>query len=324
MPRSFIGCAFGWLVSVALSASDFVKIQLDPTQVTASRWDIGSPALVVDGRLDTLMVTVREGYRCRDVDLLCQEFIALLRRASGGEVNFSIADRFELDEFPPDTHPAMPFTAENYDRHYGERFRNAGNRQADYRSISHDSKFRIIPWVEAGEVDAIWVFAPDGTGFWETVMAGRGAYWINGPAQTEVDCSKRFVFYGFGMAAHQGVGFMCENTAHMIENIMGHRIAVGWPAIHAVTGWNTLDLINPDRTPVTRWQNDWEHFIASDSMHWDVRHVAPRQSQAGLSHYPPTAGGNYGWSAVLHNFGGGEMELFSTYGGHGWLELTIR
>ena len=270
-----------------------------------------NPRIWKDGRL----ITVREAYGCRDVDNLCQEFISLLDRASGGQVRFSVVDRFELDEFPRDTNPAMPFTAENYDQYRSEGFRSSGDREADYFAICNDPRFQINPRVEVGDVDAIWVFAPDGTGFWETVMAGRGAYWINGRPQPNVRCSKRFVIYGFGMAAHQGVGFMCENTAHMAENIMARRIAMAWPRTHAVTGWNTLDLTQPGRSPVIRLQNDWEYFITSDAMHWDVQHVAPRQSQAGLSHYPPTACNNYGWSAALHNFSGSELEWFQTYGG---------
>jgi hypothetical protein len=271
-----------------------------------------NPHVWKDGRLQT----VREAYQARDVDLLCSQFIQWLKRASGGQVNFSVVARFELDEFPPDLDPEVTFTAENYDRFRNEGYDIFNSAKADYPTIINDPRFRIVPRVEADEIDAVWIFAPDGTGFWETAMAGRDAYWINGEPYPEINCSKRFVLYGFGMAAHQGVGFMCENTAHMTENILGGRIMHAWPGCHFAVGWNTLNLANPNRRPLLRRLNDWEFFTSSDAVHWDAKLVLPGRSQAGLSHFPPTACVNYGWSPVHLEFhSAGEAENFLTFGG---------
>ena len=261
-------------------------------------------------------MTVREAYGYRDIDRLCADYMSFLKRASGGQVNFSVADRFELDEFPPDNDPAVTFTPENYEEYHRQGYDLFNHGGANYVAICGDPRFRIVPRVESGDLDAVWVFGPDYTGFWETAMIGRGAYWINGAAYPEVNCARRFVVYGFGSAAHQGVGFMLENTAHMTENILNHRIASGWPSRHRVTGWTTLDLTNPARRAVDRTLNDWEFFTVSDAVHWDVALVAPGISQAGLSHFPPTACVNYGWSAIRHEFDvSWESESYRTYGG---------
>ncbi|HYG34234.1 MAG TPA: hypothetical protein VEC99_05595, partial [Clostridia bacterium] len=55
-------------------------------------------------------LTVQEAYNYRDVDKLCSDYINFLRKASGGQVNFSIESKFVLDEFPPDNDPAVDFT----------------------------------------------------------------------------------------------------------------------------------------------------------------------------------------------------------------------
>lgn len=276
-----------------------------------------NPKVRIDGQLRT----VREAYHYRDIDALCRDYITFLKRASGGQVNFSVAERFELDEFPPETDPDVTFTPENYDAYKRKGYDMFNSGKPDYAAICRDSRFRIVPRVEAGEVDAVWVFGPDCTGFWETAMAGKDSYWVNGEAHPEVECSRRFVIYGFGMASHQGVGFMLENTAHMAENILGSRIASGWPAQHEVNGWTTLNLNNPARTRVTRRLNDWEFFTVSDAVHWDTKLTAPGGSQAGLSHFPPTACVNYGWSAVRINFDAPwHVEHFQTYGGSWRLE----
>jgi hypothetical protein len=266
-------------------------------------------------------LTVREAYHCRDIDALCLDYVTFLKRASGGQINFSVVARFELDEFPPDNDPSVTFTPENYDQYRSQGYDIFNSNKADYLAICNDPRFQIVPRVETGEVDAVWIFAPDGTGFWETAMAGRDAYWINGAAYPELNCSKRFVLYGFGMASHQGVGFMLENTAHMAENILGNRITAEWPAVHRLTNSTTLDLTNPTRRPQARLLNDWEYFTVSDAVHWDARLVAPGQSQAGISHFPPTACVNYGWSSVRLEFNGNwEVEHFLIYEGTWRLE----
>jgi hypothetical protein len=204
----------------------------------------------------------------------------------------------------------------NYDDYHRQGYDLFHHGGANCVAICRDPRFQIVPRVESGDLDAVWVFGPDYTGFWETAMVGRDAYWINGAAYPEVNCARRFVVYGFGSAAHQGVGFMLENTAHMTENILHNRIASGCPSRHQVSGWTTLDLTNPTRRAVDRTLNDWEFFTVSDAVHWDVELVSPGRSQAGLSHFPPTACVNYGWSAIHHEFDASwEIESYRTYGG---------
>jgi hypothetical protein len=257
-----------------------------------------NPHVVIHGE----RLRVKDAYNYRDIDRLCADYATFLRKASGGQVNFSVAYRYELDEYPPETDPGVTFTPENYDQYRAEGYDIFNHAKADYVAICADPRFRIVPKVEAGRVDAVWIFAPDYTGFWEAAMAGEGAYWVNGGPYPEIACSRKFVLFGFGMADHQGVGFMLENTGHMIENIMHERIASGWPARHRVTGWTTLDLTNPDRAPVVRDLNDWGFFTSTDAVHWDAELVVPGGSQAGLSHFPPTACVNYGWSAPRFDF----------------------
>ena len=265
-----------------------------------------NPGVWKDGQLRSY----RQTYGSRDIDALSADYIKFVRRASGGQVNFNVAFRFELDEFPPDNDPAVTFTAQNYDSYRSSGYDMFNHGKADYVAICQDPRFGLVPKAESGQLDAVWVFAPDCTGFWETAMAGTGAFYVNGGAYPEISCSRKFVLYGFGSAAHQGVGFMLENTGHMMEVIMRDRIASGWPLRNPVAGWNTLDLTNPERGPVVRWLNDWSFFTCTDGMHWDPQLVAPGHSQAGLSHFPPTACENYGWADPRITFLPWEAENF--------------
>ncbi len=261
-------------------------------------------------------LTVQQAYQYRDVDALCRDYIAFLKKASGGQVNFSVAHKFVLDEFPPDNDPNVSFTPDNYDQLLAQHYDMWDHGHADYLSICNDPRFQIVPRVEAGEVDAVWVFPPCNCGFWETAMAGQGAFYVNGGAYPQVNCSRKFVLYGFGIEPHQGVGFMLENTAHMAEVLLRAHIATDWPATHRITGWNTLNLMNPNRAVTTHDLNDWDYFTVADAVHWDASLVAPGQSQAGLSHFPPPTAHNYGWSAVVLNFDGfWEAGRFQSFAG---------
>lgn len=261
-------------------------------------------------------LTVQQAYHWRDVDELCRNYIEFLKRASGGQVNFSVACKFVLDEFPPDNDPEVTFTPANYDQFLSQGYDMWNHGKADYDTLCNDPRLRIIPRVEAGEVDAIWVFPPCNCGFWETAMAGRGAFRANGECYPSVNCARKFVLYGFGTEPHQNAGYMLENTAHMAEVIMRKHIAVDWPTNHAITGWNTLNLMDPNRAVTIHHLNDWDYFTVTDSVHWDTTLVAPGHSQAGLSHFPPNALANYGFWPVELNFNGfWEAGQFETYDG---------
>src|SRR6185437_8880438 len=134
-------------------------------------------------------------------------------------------------------------------------------------------------------------------------MAGPNPYWVNGAPITDSALTRNVVFYGFGKDPHQGVGFMCENTCHMTENILG-RISANWPRTVASRVFQTLTWNDPNRVLVDRLVNDWTHFTQAEAASWDPMLVAPGHAQAGLSHYPPTALYNYDWSTMSLDFSG--------------------
>lgn len=253
------------------------------------------PEILVAGSL----VQAASQYGYRDVNQLVAEYIDLFRRASGGQVAWSF-EQLNLNEFPPPEDPSHPrFNAANYVmlRSQGYDYGNNPIPGPAYRSILADPRFGIGDRVRNAELDGIWVFAPSGCAFAETAMIGPNPYWINGAPIYEQSLDRNVVFYGFGKESHQGVGFMCENTAHMAENIMS-RIASNWPRNISTRVFNTLNLDNPNRHLVIKSIHDWTHFTQSEAASWDPVLVAAGASQAGLSHFPPTAMFNYNWSTV--------------------------
>lgn len=245
-------------------------------------------------------VRASEYYNFRDVSQLIAQYIDLLRRASGGQTVWSVADRYDLDEFGPAGTPSQTvFDATNY-----LALRNQDYSYAvSYDALIHDPRFGIVEKVNSGKVDAIWVFGMPGVNYWETAMAGPSPYWVNGAPIPDSALTGNVVFYGFGKEPHQGVGFMCENTCHMTENIMG-RLSADWPRTVSSRVFQSLALNDPNRVLVNQAINEWTHLTQAEAANWNPVLVAPGNAQAGLSHYPPTALYNYDWSTLNLDFSG--------------------
>lgn len=275
-------------------------------------------ALVINydpvARFGGLEQRVGEHYGYRDVDTLISQYISLLKKASSGQTVWSVAYRFDLDEFPlPSDHNKPAFTAATYADLLSQGYDYWNNGGPDYHGILRDPRFDLIGKINAGDIDAVWIFSVFGTGFWETAMAGPSPYWINGGPIPDSVLTRNVVFYGFGKEGHQGVGFMCENTAHMTENIIRDHIAREWPRNNACQSFATLNLDNPTRHLIQRSVNDWTHFTQGEAASWDPALVAPGQSQAGLSHFPPVAAYNYDWNPFQFNFD--NLNAFRVYDG---------
>jgi hypothetical protein len=238
-------------------------------------------------------------------DDLIPAYIEGLWKASGGQVNWHVKERHLLYEFLPSTDPSGPWTADTYvDNYNGLRQEKMG----DYHAILNDPRFDIIRKVESGEIDAVWMMGFPFTFFFETAMAGRGAYWINGIVP-DVESCKKFVIYGFSY--ERGVGCMFENTAHMTEQIM-ERHGWDWPKTGTFPVWNILDFNDPNRRLVPTNLNDWKRFSLSDTANYGPDIVSPGNAGAGLAHFPPNASYNYGWGGIFDDFrwGAGPWRTF--------------
>jgi hypothetical protein len=210
-------------------------------------------------------------------DELTAKYITDLRECSYGYANFDVVERIEVDRFPVKDDGFL------YD---GDQFvkalrSNAGFHQpdlVDYHRILAD--FNIIEKINSGAIDEVWLYAFPYAGFYESIMAGPGAFWCNAPPLTDTDrAKKRFVIMGFNY--QRGVGEMIENMGHRAESIMTH-------VFRNKKGDENL----------------WERFTRYDKTH-------PGQAEVGIVHYAPNSLKDYDWGNrarvrsrcdVWHNF----------------------
>lgn len=202
-----------------------------------------------------------EALNWNNPDDLIPRHIADLKDCSYGYANFQVVERVEVDRFPA---KADGFVYDGDD--FVKCFRqNAGFHQpdmVDYHRILAD--FDVVNKVNSGAIDEVWLFAFPYAGFYESIMAGPGAFFCNAPALEGVaGAQRRFIIMGYNY--QRGAGEMLENMGHRAESIVGHA--------HRFTRGDA---------------NLWERFTRYDKTH-------PGQAEVGIVHFAPNSQRDYDW-----------------------------
>lgn len=194
-----------------------------------------------------------------DPDDLARRYIADVRDCSYGLVNYTIAKRVEVDGFPVKV-DGFRYTPESYLRSWrsGRGFHQPDG--VDYPRLL--AEFDVIPQINRGEIDEVWLFAFPYAGYYESIMVGPGAFWCNAPPLA-LPAARRFVVMGFNY--ERGVGEMLEDLGHRAESILAH-------AFRHTAGAANL----------------WERFTRYDATH-------PGRAECGNVHFAPNSVRDYDW-----------------------------
>jgi hypothetical protein len=197
-----------------------------------------------------------------NVENLSVGFMSDILQVSGGLVRYQIVQRIDVDAFPAKVDGYV------YDaRTYLNVVRGIAHpympQDADYYAIL--KRFEILHRVANHEIDEVWVFSFPHAGFYESIMAGPGAFWCNAPPLRNTERSeRRFVIMGFSY--ERGVGEMLENMGHRAESIME----------------KTFEKLSGEA-------NLWKRFIRYDKTH-------PRSAACGNVHFAPNSVRDYDWN----------------------------
>jgi hypothetical protein len=210
---------------------------------------------------------LHEVLRWRDPDELAHKYIADVREGSYGLADFEIAERIEVDGFPV-KQDGFRYTPESYLACWRA---HSGFHQpdgVDYHRLLDE--FDVIAKINSGAIDEVWLFGFPYAGYYESIMAGPGAFWCNAPplehrAGASPAPTRRFVIMGFNY--ERGVGEMLEDLGHRAESIM----------VKVFEGtWGDANL--------------WERFTRYDKTH-------PGQAECGNIHFAPNSQSDYDWGS---------------------------
>jgi hypothetical protein len=196
-----------------------------------------------------------------DPRALTDECVADLEECSGGYVRYDIVEWQDVDAYPL-KEDGFRYTEEAYLRCWRAREGFHQPDRIDYRAIF--AEYGIPDRVERGEIDEVWMWAFPYSGFLESTMAGRGAYFCNSSPIEGIPTSRIFITMGFNY--ERGVGEMLEDFGHRTESIMRHVYG----------SWEQKET------------HAWNRFTLYDK-------VAPGRAACGNVHFAPNSEKDYDW-----------------------------
>jgi hypothetical protein len=192
---------------------------------------------------------------------LTDGYIADLMECSGGYVRYKIVDWQDVDAFPIKK-DGFRYSEQTYLQNWRHRGGWHQPDAVDYRAILQG--FDVPGRIDRDEIDEVWLWGFPYAGFWESTMAGRGAYFCNSPPVENIQTSRIFVTMGFNY--ERGVGEMLESFGHRVESILRHVFGSWEP----------------------RESHAWNRFTLYDK-------VAPGRAGCGNVHFAPNSERDYDW-----------------------------
>lgn len=208
------------------------------------------------------LVRLHQEMRWQNPRELVKGYIEDVKKVSGGLIRYRVVDWKDIDDIPTKA-DGFDYSLEEY-----VRMLRAGKGMhqpdlADYPKLIAEHK--VVPRVEKGEIDEVFLFGGPWFGYYEASMAGKGAFYINGGVYGPdvVPCKRAFAIMGFNY--ERGVAEMLHDLCHRTESTMS-RIYGGWK--------------------IDQLDTDWARFAANHKQSNGVAAV-------GTCHYPPNAESDY-------------------------------
>ncbi|MEW6503883.1 MAG: hypothetical protein AB1457_07950 [Chloroflexota bacterium] len=195
-----------------------------------------------------------------DVDSLTTTFIQDLLTCSHGYLTYQVVEKLIVDGFPQKK-DGFVYTVNDFLQAWQTQNGFHQPDLADYAKILND--FNIVNKINSGIIDEVWMFGMPYAGFYESVMVGPGAFFVNAPPLPISGVQRPFIMMGFNY--QRGVGEMLEAFGHRAEFILAR-------AYRNITGNANL----------------WQRFTRYDKIY-------PGQAECGTVHYAPNSQTDYDW-----------------------------
>ena len=206
---------------------------------------------------------MHQAFGWRNPRELAAEYARDVARASGNRMRFDVVEWRTLSEFPR-KRDGFQYTPASYSACIANKGQCHEPDGLDYEAAI--TKYGVIPLVDLRQVDEVWLFGGPYFGYFESAMAGPGAFDINGDAFTGVRSRRPFAIMGF--SSERGVAEMLHNLCHRVEGTMA-RVYGGWKAESLTTAW--------------------ARFAAN-------AHQSHGRAGVGSCHYPPNATADYDYT----------------------------
>lgn len=181
-------------------------------------------------------------------DDLVREYVSTMITASNNTLAYQVVIRKNIKDYPPledgRRYNDATWSQAMADDKLAFRNQHGGYVMADYVKIIQD--LALLALIRDKIMDEVWMFGGPYFGFYESRMAGRGAFWCNAPAIEQT--GRRFIMMGYNY--QRDVSEMVHNFGHRAESILGKQF-------NSMPFLNQLYGGQPAPAPV----NDFERFL---------------------------------------------------------------
>ncbi|RJP71295.1 MAG: hypothetical protein C4539_05315 [Ignavibacteriales bacterium] len=167
----------------------------------------------------------------KDPHKLSDGYIEAIKEVSDGYINYKIVEWLDTDAFPVKV-DGFTYTPESFVNNWEKKDGWHQPDGVDYEKLVVD--YKVVDRINKNEIDELWIFGAPYMGFWESAMAGPGAFYINGGVYDSVKVDHPFVIMGFSY--ERGVAEMLHDLSHRTESTMA-RIYGGWEIDKLTTNW---------------------------------------------------------------------------------------
>jgi hypothetical protein len=221
------------------------------------------PEVYAAGDRDARPISVRQLGKWNDPLALAQGYMEDILTASGGIVQFEIVEWNTVRRFQKKK-DSFTYTPQEYFDAFSNKSKWHDPDGLDYPAMI--AEFDLARRIDAGDFDELWMFGAPYFGYFESAMAGPGAFYINGGVFEQVSCRRRFAIMGFNY--ERGVAEMTHDLCHRTESTMS-RIYGGWK--------------------VEQLTSNWAKFAANAKQ-------SGGEAACGTCHYPPNAEKDYDYA----------------------------
>jgi hypothetical protein len=221
--------------------------------------------------------TLSEYKHWSDHSVITQQTIDFFKQASSNKLNYNIVDTTIVTSGWPELIDGFSYTESDYLAVLAGQQSPHNPIWVNYNKIVNSAEFDICGKLNRGEIDEVWVYNGPWFGFYESTLAGPGAYYFNSdPVSGSHGCNR--IVPIMGPSVERIVDEAVHNFTHRTESTMA-KVYGSWQQNDTSHNWNKFAL---------------------------VKAQSPNYSYSGCgsSHYPPngTSGYDYGnVSAVLSN-----------------------
>jgi hypothetical protein len=212
---------------------------------------------------------LNEYFNWNDPYKLTQQLIDDFREVSNGFVNYVISEKIEVDGFPL-KEDGFQYTDESYVACIEDHNKCHYPDEVNYSLIL--DKYNVCEKLNKGLIDELWIWGGPWFGFYESRLAGPGAFWYNSPPLLNTSCNRLLPIMGFNY--ERGIAEALESYAHRVESVMT-KVYGSWEPkeTHAWNKFTLLDRDLPGRGGVGNAHNAVNASPGTDYNRSDKRYV---------------------------------------------------